>query len=252
MMKKKNGHGKKINKIKNSIYEGNWKSNKRHGNGKLNVDDKIFFQNFKNGVLLSSVDEASVVGDIDVETDHQINLIEEQKLKLKQNIILFEEEKIKIEQERNNLENEKRIWEEEKEIIDKVSSKLKNIIKLDIGGVRFKTSKSTLTNFDSYFKSMFSGRHAIELDEDGYIFIDRDGTYFHYILNYLRNGNILLPNDEDILFNLSNEVNFYCLNDLKQMIDNKLTKYEEKYKRKEDSDSPSEIQVRKKKLRRPR
>jgi len=85
----KNGHGKKINKKKNSIYEGNWKSNKRHGNGKLNVDDKIFFQNFKNGVLLSSVDEASVVGDIDVETDHQINLIEEQKLKLKQNIIFI-------------------------------------------------------------------------------------------------------------------------------------------------------------------
>ncbi|KAJ1408899.1 hypothetical protein B484DRAFT_196416 [Ochromonadaceae sp. CCMP2298] len=33
---------------------------------------------------------------------------------------------------------------------------------------------------------MFSGRHALSKGEDGYFFIDRDGTHFRHILNFLR------------------------------------------------------------------
>ena len=35
---------------------------------------------------------------------------------------------------------------------------------------------------------MVSGRHSITREPDGSFFIDRDGTYFRYILNYLRDG----------------------------------------------------------------
>eukprot|EP01032_Pedospumella_encystans_P002909 gene2909-3424_t len=34
--------------------------------------------------------------------------------------------------------------------------------------------------------AMFSGRHALIVDNEGYYFIDRDGTHFRYILNFLR------------------------------------------------------------------
>ena len=34
--------------------------------------------------------------------------------------------------------------------------------------------------------AMFSGRHELDTDSEGRYFIDRDGTYFKYILNYLR------------------------------------------------------------------
>jgi hypothetical protein len=35
---------------------------------------------------------------------------------------------------------------------------------------------------------MFSGRHQLKTESDGSHFIDRDGTHFRYILNYLRDG----------------------------------------------------------------
>lgn len=41
--------------------------------------------------------------------------------------------------------------------------------------------------------AMFSGRHRVDKDTDGNFFIDRDGTYFIYILNYLRNEGDLPP-----------------------------------------------------------
>lgn len=39
--------------------------------------------------------------------------------------------------------------------------------------------------------AMFSGRHKLEADSEGRYFIDRDGTYFGYILNYLRDASLL-------------------------------------------------------------
>jgi len=43
--------------------------------------------------------------------------------------------------------------------------------------------------------AMFSGRHFVQKDEDGRYFIDRDGTHFRYILNFLRDGNTYIPTD---------------------------------------------------------
>lgn len=39
---------------------------------------------------------------------------------------------------------------------------------------------------------MFSGRYVIDKDSEGNYFIDRDGIYFNYILNFLRNDQDLL------------------------------------------------------------
>ena len=43
--------------------------------------------------------------------------------------------------------------------------------------------------------AMFSGRHNANKGGDGRYFIDRDGTHFRYILNYLRDGNTYIPVD---------------------------------------------------------
>ena len=43
---------------------------------------------------------------------------------------------------------------------------------------------------------MFSGRFDTKSSEDGSYFIDRDGTHFRYILNYLRTGQLIVPTDE--------------------------------------------------------
>jgi hypothetical protein len=67
---------------------------------------------------------------------------------------------------------------------------------------------------------MFSGRHTTTTDHDGRYFIDRDGTHFRYILNYLRDGNTYLPSDnQQLMDELYEEVCFYGIEALMQKLD---------------------------------
>ena len=56
---------------------------------------------------------------------------------------------------------------------------------------------------------MFSGRFDTKPGEDGSYFIDRDGTHFRYILNYLCTGKLVLPDDKVVRKELLNEAEFY-------------------------------------------
>jgi len=57
--------------------------------------------------------------------------------------------------------------------------------------------------------AMFSGRFDTKPAGDGSYFIDRDGTHFRYILNYLRTGQLIVPKDEIIREELLAEAEFY-------------------------------------------
>lgn len=100
---------------------------------------------------------------------------------------------------------------------------LQGRIKLDVGGHEFTTSVFTLTQVqDSMLAAMFSGRHEIKRELDGSVFIDRDGTHFRYILNYLRDSDCsfdALPRSKQILRELRNEAIFYQLPGLVQQIE---------------------------------
>ena len=61
----------------------------------------------------------------------------------------------------------------------------------------------------SMLHAMFSGRFDTKPDEDGTYFIDRDGTHFRYILNYLRTGELVVPDDKTIRHELLIEAKFY-------------------------------------------
>jgi hypothetical protein len=77
-------------------------------------------------------------------------------------------------------------WEAEKRALAGVQH-FEPIVKLDVGGVRVITSLKTLRRFpNTVIGCMFSGRHALPKGGDGYFFIDRDGTHFRHILNFLR------------------------------------------------------------------
>ena len=100
--------------------------------------------------------------------------------------------------------------------------RIPSIVKLNVGGQYFTTSLQTLTRDpNSMLAAMFSGRHRIETTGDGTFFIDRDGTYFRFILNYLRNGELILPEDATFLAELEAEATFYqvqgLLDELKTM-----------------------------------
>ncbi|XP_048321364.1 FH protein interacting protein FIP2 isoform X2 [Ziziphus jujuba] len=66
-----------------------------------------------------------------------------------------------------------------------------SLVRLNIGGKKFCTTRDTLTQRepDSMLAAMFSGRHTVCQDpEKGFVFVDRDGKHFRHILNWLRDG----------------------------------------------------------------
>lgn len=82
--------------------------------------------------------------------------------------------------------NECTTWEAEKASVSDIQ-KFKPIVKVNVGGTKFTTSLTTLRRFpDTMIGAMYSGRHELVQDDEGYHFIDRDGTHFRYFLNFLR------------------------------------------------------------------
>ncbi|XP_030762008.1 BTB/POZ domain-containing protein KCTD12 [Sitophilus oryzae] len=68
------------------------------------------------------------------------------------------------------------------------------VIDLNVGGVVYTTSlKTLLSKQGSTLHAMFSGKETLEVDAKGRYFLDRDGVLFRYILDYLRDGTLVLP-----------------------------------------------------------
>jgi len=88
-----------------------------------------------------------------------------------------------------------------------------NIVHLNVGGRIYSTTLITL-QYDpsSMLARMFTGLIPTTKDEQGRYFIDRDGKHFRYILNYLRDGSVKVPQDsvEEVL----QEARFYGLDEL--------------------------------------
>ncbi len=109
-------------------------------------------------------------------------------------------------------------FEEEMKYMQELNKVTDTIVKLNVGGHEFMTSTMTLTHDpDSMLAAMFSGRHHLRLTPDGAVFIDRDGTHFRWILNFLRDGALhpgTLPRDESLILELMAEAEYYQLQGL--------------------------------------
>jgi len=73
----------------------------------------------------------------------------------------------------------------------------KEPIILNVGGKRFTTSLSTLRSITgTFFEKMFRKGANTTISADGTYFIDRDPRTFGHILDYLRNGDLLIKTDD--------------------------------------------------------
>lgn len=140
---------------------------------------------------------------------------------LEQFKFLLESEETRLLQERKTIEEEKSYWEMEKEEMTRRFSSVltEKRIQLDVGGHFFSTTLQTLTKVrNTMLASMFSGRFELKTAEDGRYFIDRDGTHFRYILNYLRDLELELPSDIQIRKELLREAQYYNIEGLIQLL----------------------------------
>uniref|UniRef100_A0A7I4Y083 BTB domain-containing protein n=1 Tax=Haemonchus contortus TaxID=6289 RepID=A0A7I4Y083_HAECO len=94
---------------------------------------------------------------------------------------------------------------------------------LNVGGEKFSTSQKTLGR--KIPGEDFSFFNSLDCT-GGEVFIDRDSTVFKYILNYLRNGRIVFPNDALTKVLLSLEAKFYGLVGLHNVLERGLHNFE--------------------------
>ena len=88
-------------------------------------------------------------------------------------------------------------------------------VKLDVGGQHFTTTVQTLTKDpNSMLAAMFCGKFEMKPSEDGSFFIDRDGTHFRFILNFLRTDKLTLPEGATFTKELEEETEFYQIQGL--------------------------------------
>ncbi|KHJ94158.1 K+ channel tetramerization domain protein [Oesophagostomum dentatum] len=92
--------------------------------------------------------------------------------------------------------------------------KLDEIVRINVGGTVFETTLFTLDKINDYMLSTMVATRWRKKEE---LFIDRDPTHFSKVLNYLRDGNAVLPADEEALESLRREAEFYNLPDLAKM-----------------------------------
>ena len=93
-----------------------------------------------------------------------------------------------------------------------------SIVTLNLGGHFYTTRLSTLCRYpDSMLATMFSGRHNIDQDSNGNYFLDNNGIYFSYLLDYLRNET-LPPKEMAAL--VYKEAGYYGISNLQEALSN--------------------------------
>lgn len=88
------------------------------------------------------------------------------------------------------------------------------IVELNVGGVFYTSTLGTLKQeSDSLLGQTFNGTSSLKLikDSKGKYFLDRDGVLFRYILDYLRNNKLVLPENFHEKERLKQEAEYFQL-----------------------------------------
>uniref|UniRef100_A0A4W3I2J5 Potassium channel tetramerisation domain containing 12.1 n=1 Tax=Callorhinchus milii TaxID=7868 RepID=A0A4W3I2J5_CALMI len=102
-----------------------------------------------------------------------------------------------------------------------------SVMELNVGGQVYVTRYTTLIAApDSLLGRMFTRKAPKELPRDskGRFFLDRDGFLFRYVLDYLRDGDLVLPDCFPERSRLQREAEYFQLQELSQELSLKVSK----------------------------
>lgn len=150
---------------------------------------------------------------------------EEQKLKEK-----VDQHVHQMKWEKESLNREKEDFELAKSSGTEISSQ-QDPVTVEVGGEKFRTEIRTLARCrGSLFPTLVEPlkRDEVRNKRDPYIFIDRDGRHFRFILNYLRQGEKVMRwstmknPDLSTLNEILDEVNYYKITGLEKLLKRKI------------------------------
>ena len=96
------------------------------------------------------------------------------------------------------------------------------IVKLNIGGCIYTSSRFTLTRYpNSMIGAMFSQQKPLAKDKDGNYWIDGNGEMFQYVLDFLRRGCLMVPETFTDFDLLEKEAEFYKMPELIKAVKSK-------------------------------
>lgn len=94
------------------------------------------------------------------------------------------------------------------------------IIELNVGGIYYSTTLKTLTSEEnSSLNSLIESNQQTLRDSKDRLFIDRDGTLFRFILDYLRTKTLTLPENFTERQRLKIEADYFRLPNLSKLLD---------------------------------
>ncbi|XP_061083202.1 putative potassium channel regulatory protein isoform X2 [Conger conger] len=94
-----------------------------------------------------------------------------------------------------------------------------DILTINVGGQKFTTRTATLKkHLDSRLARMLDGSDSEFPVSGGQVFVDRDGTLFKYILDYIRTDQVSLPPNFSDFDGLKREAEFYEMHALAEFL----------------------------------
>lgn len=122
----------------------------------------------------------------------------------------MEERAASLQKREEQLEKSWAAFRSERDKIAKLNASTSDIVEINCGGKILATTRSTLKKYDgTLLEAMFSGRHKMNTDRDGRVFIDRDPKYLRILLNLMRDPRSAIPRNMQDLEQLKVEADYF-------------------------------------------